>query len=260
MTEPALAETVKGKGRHYRVPGTGDLVPSVTNILGALSKPALPRWAAKSVAESAYTMRHALLEMEQEEAIDVLKGSPWRTSTRAANRGTAVHAVVEATLRQVPLPELVGDARNYYPAVQQFLADYEVEPLATEVTVFGDGYAGTCDFIGSIDGSPCLIDWKTGSRLYDEVSLQLSALWAADGWHAVIEDEGSPPEGRHAVVAADEVYRDPEKILLLGVLFTPDGYKIKRVKDPLGTYSVFRSLLEVWRWQNSGTGPLAAWA
>jgi hypothetical protein len=259
VTTPALAETVKGKGRHYRVPQTGDLVPSVTNILGALSKPALPRWAAKSVAETAYTMRHALAEMDQEEAVEVLKGSPWRSSTRAANRGTAIHSLVEATVQGLPLPELVGQAKDFYPSVEQFLSDYEVVPLHTEVTVFGDGYAGTCDFIGTIDGARCLIDWKTGSRLYPEVALQLSALWAAEGWAAAVETEGAPPEGQDEVVAADADYGG-EDTLLLGVLFSPDGYKIKRVKEPQETYEVFGSLLEVWKWQNSGSGPLAAWS
>ncbi|HEY7822245.1 MAG TPA: hypothetical protein VIG24_05410 [Acidimicrobiia bacterium] len=75
MTTPALAQNVRGKGRHYQHPN-GDMVPSVTNVIGILDKPALPRWAAKMVAESAYRMRHSLAGMEQNEAVDMLKGSP----------------------------------------------------------------------------------------------------------------------------------------------------------------------------------------
>lgn len=42
MTTPALAENVKGKGRHYKHPVTGELLPSITNVLGAaVNKPAL---------------------------------------------------------------------------------------------------------------------------------------------------------------------------------------------------------------------------
>ena len=98
MTTPALAQNVKGKDRHYQHPATGELVPSVTNILNVLNKPALPRWAAKVVAEQAVAMRESLTKLDEAEAVDILKGSPWRNSTRAADRGTTIHAYLEARL------------------------------------------------------------------------------------------------------------------------------------------------------------------
>ena len=71
MTTPALAQNVRGKGRHYQTPD-GELVPSVTNVISILDKPALPRWSAKMVAETAYRMRHSLSGMERNEAVDLL--------------------------------------------------------------------------------------------------------------------------------------------------------------------------------------------
>ena len=85
MTTPALAQNVKGKGRHYQHPKTGELVPSVTNIIGVLNKPALPRWAAKVVAEQAAAMKTSLPNLDDAEVVDMLKGAPWRSSTRAAD-------------------------------------------------------------------------------------------------------------------------------------------------------------------------------
>ena len=86
MTTPALAQNVKGKGRHYQHPN-GDMVPSVTNVIGILDKPALPRWAAKMVAERAALMKGSLGRMDDGDIVDTLKAVPWQRSNRAADRG-----------------------------------------------------------------------------------------------------------------------------------------------------------------------------
>ena len=82
MTTPALAESVRGRGRHYRHPVTGELVPSVTNILSMLNKPALVGWAAREVAVLAATMREALPQMSYDETVDLLKGAASLTGNR----------------------------------------------------------------------------------------------------------------------------------------------------------------------------------
>ena len=122
MTTPALAQNVRGKGRHYSNPQTGDMVPSVTNVISILDKPALPRWAAKMVAEAAYRMRHSLAEMEQNEAVDMLKGSPWSKSKRAADRGTDIHGYLEALLNHWEVEERTG-IRVSHEAVRLWLKE-----------------------------------------------------------------------------------------------------------------------------------------
>ena len=97
MTTPALAENVRGKGRHYRTP-EGELVPSVTNVIGILDKPALPRWSAKMVAERAAVMKHSLAKMDDGDIVDTLKAVPWQRSSRAADRGTDIHSYLEHLL------------------------------------------------------------------------------------------------------------------------------------------------------------------
>ena len=260
MTTPALAENVKGKGRHYRVPTSqelleagispeadvmrfaGDLVMSVTNAQSALSKPALPRWAAKVVAEQAWALRGSLLELEEDEAVDMLKGSPWRSSTRAANRGSSIHDLLEALSLGSEGFELEGEAAKYRDSVDRFLAEHELVPWHTEVTMFGNGYAGTADFIGLLDGRACVLDYKTGTKaLYPEVALQATALRYCD-----------------AMVVDGRVLPVPDTECGVAVLIRPDGYEIAEVQEPDKQYRAFMALVDVRDWQN-GPKPLTEW-
>lgn len=186
MTTPALAEHVRGRGRHYRHPETGDLLPSVTNVIGILDKPALPRWAAREVAKAAWTMRDSLSAMGEDEAVDVLKGSPWRRSTRAADRGTTIHAWLEQRMLGATLPAVSGEATQYVDAAEAWVDYWKPEVIATEVTLFHGAYAGTTDAIVRMRDETWMIDFKTSSGLYPEVALQLAALaycprYVADG-------------------------------------------------------------------------------
>lgn len=241
-----MAENVKGKGRHYRDPRTDTLVPSVTTVLGALSKPALPGWAARVVAEQAAAMKSSLGNLEDAEIVDLLKGAPWRSSGRAAARGTSVHSVIEQKLAGHDIePDETGVVAPWVESVDKFLSENTVEMWHTELTMFGDGYAGTCDFVGKVNGVPCYADWKTGKDLYPEVALQLSALAACNYW-ALPDDTLFVPNGEQ-----------PPRTML-AVLFTEKGYKVKAVAD---CYDTFQSLRDVWMWQNGEKGErLVDWA
>jgi len=231
MTTPALAENVKGKGRHYRHPVTGELVPSVTNIIGVLNKPALPRWAAKVVAEQAVAMRDSLPKLDEAEAIDLLKSSPWRSSKRASDRGTTIHSYLEARMQGLDPQEISGEAARYRKAADAWLSDWEPEPVAVELTVFGPDYAGTGDlWCRPKGGGICLVDYKTSKAIYPEAALQLAALA-----HATLDPDGNTPPK----VDAAWVVRIGE-----------DGYEAKRVADLDYNYAAFRACLQAWHWMN----------
>ena len=234
MTTPVLAENVKGKGRHYRHPETEELVPSVTNIIDVLSKPALPRWAAKETAQAAWKMRHSLDAMGETEAVDVLKGSPWRNSGRAADRGTSIHDYLEAAAggRHV---ELSGEAWNYKAAADEFLETYRPTIHLTEFSVFGDGYAGTADFLADIDGRLVVGDYKSSKALYPEIALQLAAIRYA---HHIVDAEGGDPM--------------PEVDGCVGVLLTPDGCEVREIDAGPEAFEAFRACLTAWRWRKAG--------
>jgi hypothetical protein len=246
MTTPKLAENVRGRGRHYRHPDTGELLCSVTNVLGALSKPALPRWAAKVVAEQAWALRGSLSELDEVEAIDMLKGSPWRSSGRAARRGDLVHEMLELTTTHRVGSPLTGEAAEYQVGIDAFLTDHEVVATATEVTLFGEGYAGTADLIGYLDGVAVILDYKTNPKaaLYPEVALQLAALLNCE--RMVSSETG-------------ELVDAPEVQEAVAVAISPSGYAVRVVADTDRCYRAFRSLLDVWEWQHSD-GVLLDWA
>lgn len=234
--DPVLAENVKGKGRHYRHPKDKQLlVPSVTNVLGVLNKPALPRWSAKVVAEMAYQMRHSLPAMEEKDAVDILKGSPWRKSSRAATRGGDVHSFLQDVAEGREPQDLEGDASAFQEPLMQFLDKHEIKAAHVEATVFSrHGYAGTADLFGWLDGVPVVIDYKTGKGLYPEVALQLAALRFAD-----------------ELVVGDQVVEVPECVEAVAILIAQNKFQVQRVKADEETHAVFLALLDVWRWQQT---------
>jgi len=100
----------------------------------------------------------------------------------AGDRGTLVHDAIAALLRgetvEFPpetdpkVPKLVQGWLNWWQSA-------EPDPMGVEVFLAGDGYAGTCDFQGWVDGEPWLIDWKTSAGVYNSYHLQTAAYAAA---------------------------------------------------------------------------------
>lgn len=235
MTAPKMSKQVPGKGRMYVHPVTGAEVPSVTNCIGVLDKPALPRWAAKMVAQQAWKMRQSLDELGEDEAVDVLKGSPWRNSGRAADRGTSVHDYLHAAAEGRPVPALESDAKRYQAAADEFLEVYRPVFVLTEFTVFGDGYAGTADFLATVGDRLVVGDYKTSKKLYPEIALQLAAIRYAE---TIADDAGGRP-----MLEVDGC---------VGVLLTPDGLEVREVDAGLEAFEAFRACLSAWGWLKSG--------
>lgn len=232
MTTPALAENVKGKGRHYRHPFTGHLVPSITNVIGVLNKPALPRWAAKVVAEQAVAMRESLPNLDPAEAVDLLKGAPWRSSGRAANRGTTVHAYLEARLQGLEPELLEGEALKYRAAAEAWLDRWQPEVVATELTVFDRRYAGTGDLWCKVDGEMRIVDFKTSKAIYPEAALQLAAL-----------------AGARDVVDGIAPHYLEDRVSCWVVRIGERSFSEKQVADVPASLRAFRALLDAWEWQ-----------
>lgn len=188
MTNPKNATTSRN-GRTYTWPGDDPVIEytSVTTILsGGVPKPALPNWAAKSVAEWAVANHEQvgdIIESEGKiEAVRILKGKPWSQRDKAADLGSRCHAAAEAYVLGQPMPEWEDDVKPFMAAFCAFLEDHSPVYELTEATVYNRkyGYAGTLDFIAHIGGKLVLGDIKTGKGVYGEVALQLAAYRYAE--------------------------------------------------------------------------------
>ena len=164
----------------------GAWVPGVTTILGVLDKPAIPKWAAKSVAQYVATHREGvehLWSMGERAVVDALKGIPWEQRDQAGVRGTDVHDFAERILNgeEVDVPDhYVGHVESCVA----FMEDWNIKPVLVEQTV-GDRrhlYAGKLDLIADSDHAPrAIFDWKTAaSGIYKETAFQLVAYAFAE--------------------------------------------------------------------------------
>ena len=179
-------------GNHqYRLDGKP--VKGVTTLISqGLPKPALPRWAANTVAEYVADNPEAieqLRRMGRWPMVNALKGVPWEQRDQAGAKGTEVHKLAESVVHglEVDVPEhLVGHVEGY----ARFLDAWQVEPILVERMVANreHWYAGTFDLIANVCGEPWFLDLKTSKGVYGETSLQIAAYRNAEFWQ---DDDGN---------------------------------------------------------------------
>jgi hypothetical protein len=193
--------TLKFSAAAHRYWLDGRPIPGVTTLIGkGLPKPALPYWAAKSVAEFVADNPdgvEAFRATGRGPMVAALKQIPWQKRDEAAVRGTDVHALAERVIRgeSVEVPEhLTGHVEGYARWVDLF----HVEALHTETAIANRAawYAGTFDAIvrfgaGPWAGRVALVDWKTSSGVYGETGLQTAAYARAE-FMALTPDDETP--------------------------------------------------------------------
>ena len=168
----------------YRLDGAW--VPGVTTLIGkGLPKPALPYWAARTVAEWVADNPDLTEDLKRMggrgPAVAYLKELPWQKRDEAAIRGTDVHALAEKVVNgeEVDVPEhLAAHVQGYV----DWLDTTDLVPILTERPVASRQwqYAGTFDLIARMDGKVWLLDVKTSSDVYGSTALQLTAYGNAE--------------------------------------------------------------------------------
>lgn len=175
----------------------GKPVPGVTTLLGkGLPKPALPYWAAKSVAEYVVDSPEAvdqLRTMGRNTAIAALKGVPWEKRDQAAVRGTDVHRFAEELAHGRIAEDVPEHLIEYVEGYARFLDAFDVTAILTERTVASRKwwYAGTFDLIAEIGGVVWGLDNKTSKSVYGETGLQVAAYMTAEFY---VGDDGPDDE------------------------------------------------------------------
>lgn len=134
--------------------------PSVTTVMGAEPKPWLDKWREKwgSLAE--------------------------RKTKIAGQIGDEFHRCVDQYLETGEFAISDGFSTSCSNRVVGMMESFiewatNIEGVvdATELKVISrlHTYSGTLDAVGTLDGKPIVFDWKTSSRIYPEMALQLSA-------------------------------------------------------------------------------------
>lgn len=159
----------------------GKAVPGVTTILSVIGKPALVPWAAGCASD------HWLSEIKSGKtdyaAIHkAAKGAHRKKAGDAADIGKNVHEYAECYAKGIDLPELLTDsAKRGVDAFHKWIYAHKVKFIASERRVFSKEhyFAGTCDFVGEVDGQMVVGDFKTSSGIWPEMRLQTSAYQRA---------------------------------------------------------------------------------
>jgi hypothetical protein len=174
--------TFNEKSHRYKV--NGKHKPSVTTILNMIHKEKLEIWKRKQgiIYIGNHLKELAAEDMTEEKAGDILKAAKEehkRISDEAAGIGTLVHEAIQAFFsgRQFDLEKLDKQAATAFNAFLNYANEHNFKCEATEVKVYHPevGYCGTVDAVGTMDCEKVLMDWKTGSGIYPEASLQVAA-------------------------------------------------------------------------------------
>ncbi len=164
--------STKTKGHIRYTNSEGTIVPGVTTILGILNKPALVIWANRLGLQGIDSSKY------RDEMADI---------------GTLAHYLIMCDLTgQTPdtsdySPTQVSQAENALRSYTEWKKGHTINPLLVEYPLISDkGYGGTIDLYAEIDGTPTLVDFKTGKGLYPEMDYQVAAyamLLAENGYN-----------------------------------------------------------------------------
>lgn len=232
---------------------------SVTTIIdNGIPKPALLGWAVKETALYAIQNLDILRAHIAKDVLDNGKLPPFDDKTRkpttegcleaykllwnarytgkerAAKLGSDIHEAIESYVLDRPTPAWPDDVAPYLENAVRFLKDFEVVVEMTEASVYNrtQKYAGTLDAIATIGGKRWLLDFKTGSGIYPEVALQMSAYAHAEFIGRPDRSEESMPKIDHAAA----------------VHLRKDGYDFIPVRIDEPVFMAFQYAREVFRW------------
>lgn len=213
----------------------GHLLPSVTNILDVRNKPFLLPWATNIVAKKAVELANNYPERMREapdKAIRYLKGLATADRDAAAVQGSRVHRAVETLSLGKDMPTGLNPTEMLYVGQWKKWCDlWQPEFLEIEATFYGDGYAGTADFVCKILGHTVIGDVKTTrSGLHIDLSLQLSAL--ANATHMV--SNGVTIKNPYTFEAG------------MGLHLSTQDWSVKQASIRNQTWETFQALRKVW--------------
>lgn len=225
-------------------PATEDAWPSASAVKGAWPK-YLTTWAAREAATCAVNDANIWKPMPTPAAVEYIAKASDRTRDRSAQRGTAIHSILENLLlgRQVP-DLLMLEAADWVPAIKAFVEECRPELLLSEAVCISRslGVGGTADAGLRIKGRNYFVDFKSRAldksgrgkhEAYDDEAAQLGLYTQPDAY-MIVDVDGRPARQRL-----------PEFDGGLIITIAPDGYVLHPVE--LGeAQALARSLHGFW--------------
>ena len=150
----------------------GQIIPSVTTVLGIISKPQLVGWASRMCAESiasSWEPGKAYDELEIQAIIEAGKNSYYQKKIDAGTVGSFLHSFIEKFIKGenpgMPVNESLQKSVNQF---LDWVKEHDVKFLVSEQQIFSKKYqyTGTLDFICTIDGKMYIGDLKTSNAIY----------------------------------------------------------------------------------------------
>lgn len=252
------------RGRFYPLTlpdGTGVNYPSVTTLLGAISKKALVNWAARTERElvaDASTQLYLdvagtpkMTEIAYRASLETRIGKVRafkREMEAAADIGTAVHKRIEWGLRKElgqkvgREPRLCEKGEWAYMAYSDWQNSVELKPLFLERRVYSvtHEYAGTLDMFGIINGVPTVVDFKTSKGIYGEALIQVAALIVA------LRESGQGDAKAGLVLRLPKVDTDPEFEVVDIAARSAEWYGIERAVAEGYLFDLFLAAKRIW--------------
>jgi len=178
------AYTVDYKGKITVLPG----VTGILDVVGSKDKlNRLMGWSKKQallkVAEHIRAFAGKSLIVD-EDWIEAVRKSAWKRDKEllkeAGDIGTKIHAAIDAFIAG-EIPILDDTTRPGFDNFVKWLDESKIKLIKgdTYVANLKLGYGGALDAIGERDGKIILLDWKTGSSVYDTAAMQSAAYYLA---------------------------------------------------------------------------------
>ena len=249
--EAATTVTVTRNRYGYEIAGKGrsQKLRRVTTLLGGLPKPALVGWGIRETATFAIEHKDEWVSLPKADQLKLLKGAPYSKRDAAGDRGSAIHAALEAVVDDTPLPEgLTEDEEACAAAAMGFLGDLGGTFLATELIVFNFsvGYAGTLDLWHCADdGTTSIIDYKSSKGIYPDHGVQ-QAAYANCEWVLL----GAGTNGKEESWEGQLIPWKPEYSQKLSVCHVePTGTTLHTVRDQKKLWRIFQAAAFIKGWQ-----------
>lgn len=231
-----------GDVRWYYCPDDDTYYPSVTSVIGATTPTpyGLLVWMKKH-GENADAMRdkRAAYGTALHNAVEHMLQGMSITGADIANAMTAIQKET-GPLPEAELAAFSRELRKDLLSFVQFAQDVELKPVAIEIMLRGNGYAGAADIVGYVKGELAIVDIKSGKKgFYESHEIQLHMY--KDAWNALYPDlpiqkvyNFSPKDWRTkpTYTLKDQTKStNAEKIPLLIELFDMSGHKPPTLLD-----------------------------